>query len=42
MPDQLTQMGGHSIRTSEWVYAEWPAWRCTGTAGDQDACASMS
>ena len=39
--NQVTHMG-YGMRTSEWRYADWPAWRCTGTAGDQDACADMS
>jgi hypothetical protein len=32
---------GYSMRTSEWRYAEWPAWRCNGKDGDTDRCADM-
>ena len=33
---------GYSMRTSEWRYAEWPRWRCFGSAADPDTCADMS
>ena len=30
------------MRTSEWRYAEWPAWKCHGIEGDPNRCADMS
>ena len=38
--NQITHMG-YSMRTSEWRYAEWPAWKCTGIGGDENICADM-
>ena len=33
---------GYSMRTSEWRYAEWPAWKCHGLDGDVNQCSNMS
>lgn len=39
--NQITHMG-YSMRTAEWRYAEWPAWKCHGIDGDVNACADMA
>ena len=39
--NELTHMG-YSMRTTEWRYAEWPAWKCYGIGGDPNRCADMS
>jgi len=39
--NELTHMG-YSMRTSEWRYAEWPAWKCYGIGGDPNACSDIS
>ena len=30
------------MRTSDWRYAEWPAWKCHGLGGDANWCSDMS
>eukprot|EP00937_MAST-01D_sp_MAST-1D-sp2_P006715 g6715.t1 len=39
--NQVTHMG-YSMRTSQWRYAEWPAWKCHGRDGDPNWCSDMS
>jgi iduronate 2-sulfatase len=39
--NQVTHMG-YSMRTSDWRYAEWPAWKCFGLDGDVNWCSNMS
>lgn len=40
-PNLVTHMG-YSMRTSDWRYAEWPAWKCYGLGGDPNQCSNMS
>ena len=40
-PNQVTHMG-YSMRTSDWRYGEWPAWKCYGLGGDPNQCSNMS
>ena len=39
--NQVTHMG-YSMRSADWRYAEWPAWKCHGMQGNLDRCADMS
>lgn len=39
--NQVTHMG-YSMRTTDWRYAEWPAWKCHGIDGDVNWCSDMS